>query len=256
MPDTPAAACSFDDRLDIVYLLGPGSTFNDKELMYSMRSVFKHVRNYRRIFVLGSVPQCSEPIGVPFEFVPLPDPNLCKQQNQRAKLLAAVNSPVISDPFLLMNDDFLFLQDLSEPGALPLYRYGMLPAHIEWRAASPGDYLDSLRLTDSALRRASLPRRDFEVHGPILLHKAALEMVLDDFAFPEWASSPGPCYRSLYANYLQLEGVPHEDCKVDYPLPSVAAIAAHVANRPFFSLGPGGCNRAMEEYLRMNFPSI
>lgn len=239
--------------MDVVYLLGPGSLWHDRELFYSLRSVQRHLIGRNRVYVVGSPPRFAGPPGIPFKFLPFPDSTHCSQHNVRAKLQHILFLPNISDEFLLMNDDFYFLED-RRIDDIPLYRQGTLPMHIEWREHTGNPYVESLKKTASALASKGLPQVDFELHAPIRYQKDVLAAVLDDFNF-DWSGHRGLLVRSLYGNYLRSHGVPLEDCKIDFPIER-AEIDRRLRNRPYFSLGPGGCTPDMELKLHELFPPV
>jgi hypothetical protein len=239
--------------MDVVYILGPGSTWNDNELLYSLRSVRKHLRGFRKIFVVGSMPRVVEHDDeCGFVWVPAEDKfGDARQHNVRAKLIHAAHNPDISDEFLLMNDDFFFLApvDISE---IPYYRQGTLPQHIEWREERGGAYLETLRNTERILRHKNLPVVDFELHVPIRFKKGPLSNVLDDDYF-DWSPRAGLCFRSLYCNLLGIKGQPIGDVKIDAPLER-SELDRRMADNTFLSIGPAACTKTMETVLKERFP--
>lgn len=238
--------------MDVVYILGDGSKWNDNEFKYSLRSVAKYLKNFSRVVVIGSLPRCNhESLDIPFLFIPYADRDGDKQQNARSKLLHICNTAGISERFLLMNDDFFFLKDCTLDESFPYFRMGTITQHIAWRENNPSNYLRSLRNTEAALKAKGLPLRDYEVHGPIVYDKTKLRQVLTtEF---NWDTKHGMLIRSVYANFCQVEGTVLSDLKIDSPQPR-AEIERKVKGRLFFSIGDGGLNKDMRAWLEARFP--
>ena len=56
--------------MDILYVVGRGSTWNNNELKYSLRSIAKNGINVDRVFIVGYIPDFinrEEVICLPFE---------------------------------------------------------------------------------------------------------------------------------------------------------------------------------------------
>lgn len=235
--------------IDLVYVLGTGSRWQDHEIGNSMRSVRKFVSNVRRIVVVGELPQT--PTRVPFSYIPALDSHANKQHNVRDKLLRAANESAVSQRFMLMNDDFFFLKPM-DAAAFPTYRMGLLADHIKWRMECPNTYLHALQWTRDQLEASGLPTVDFEVHCPILYDKDKLKEVIDYF---DWEGMKKPLLRSLYGNFLKLDGTLVSDCKIEEPLKR-AEILRRLGDRNFFSIGDGGLQAGgdLKELLKEMYP--
>jgi len=224
----------------------------DLEMLYSLRSVKKHLKGYRRIYVIGEAPRFPEDVCVDFERIPMEDKFKTSQHNVRAKLQRAVKLENAAPNFVLMNDDFFFLQEYPAAG-IPYYRQGTLPQHIEWReeqAESP--YVRALLATKQALESKGLPVTDFECHAPILLDRLSLEVVVGDELF-DWAATYGLLFRSLYCNWLGLKGERRMDLKIDSPMDD-KQLDRCFQTCGLLSTGPGGLNEPMMAHLRAYFP--
>lgn len=230
--------------MDVVYVLGSGSKWNDHELKYSLRSVFRHLKNFRRVAVAGDLPRCMLPAGV--FFLPMRDTTSNKQVNVQEKLRKLCEVPQIGEDILLMNDDFFFLRDV-DANSIPLYRQGTIAEHLEWRSEVKSTYSRALEITNAVLRDGGFPTLDFEVHVPIPLNKEKLRGALQEIA-------PGALLRSTYANRNREPGVLLSDCKLDSPL-TYEEIERRTAERDFFSLGDGGINTDMKKFLEKRYPA-
>ncbi len=97
--------------IDILYPIGKGSVMNNDELRYSLRSVEKHLKNFRNVYIIGQKPDfLKDVVHIPHE-----DIDRSKETNIYKKILRGCQDETISDQFLFMNDDHFFLEDIDAP---------------------------------------------------------------------------------------------------------------------------------------------
>lgn len=206
--------------IDIAYPIREGwSDWADEELRYSLRSVNDNV--YRRIgnvWVFGHRPAFLQDVKhVPVPTVPEKSFDLMR------KYRAMVDSD-LSDPFLLCDDDHMFLEPHCE---FPPYTQGTLVPlwQRQWveQQKRYGAYIHNCIVL---LRRNGLPERNYQVHHPILIHKAKLDEVL------RMAEGVGTVMASLYGN---LVGGPSIERRIDFRVYSVASYL-YLRNGPFISV--------------------
>ena len=102
--------------MKVVYPLGNGSNWDDKELKYSINSLFKFT-NVTEIYIVGSIPRCELHEDV---FI-LPFESNYKHSAQRvAHNLICFLDKVKPTEFIVMNDDF-FCNQLCNLNDLPLW---------------------------------------------------------------------------------------------------------------------------------------
>lgn len=227
--------------MDVVYVLGSGSLWRDRELHYSMLSLQKFGRGVDRVFVIGNNPRSQMPIS--FTQVPAEDLHCCKETNIMRKLRKACQHPEISEEFLFCNDDHFFLQQFHAQN-YPFYVEGTLSDRLA-RRAHVDAYARAMENTRAALQSVNRPEVYYDVHAPMRIRKSSF---LDAMNLFDWDSRHGFVVKSLYGNYWGLQGVPFEDCKIDEPL-SNSEIRTRLAGRPVFSIGNRGLNGAMEDVL-------
>jgi hypothetical protein len=109
--------------MQLVYILGTGSTWADNELRYSLRSACQYYP-HTRVLVVGHRPAWLR--GV--EHLAAHDVYPSGVANVIHKLSKAVHAGVLEDEVTLMNDDFLFLQPVV--GELPTYTRGTLADRV------------------------------------------------------------------------------------------------------------------------------
>lgn len=234
------------NRIDIVYVLSNESRWIDKEIMYSIRSVEKFIKGYGKIFIVGRKPMFfnDKVIEIPYE-----DIFTNKARNIKCKILRAAVDRRVSNNFMLLNDDYFFLQPIEEPGNYPYYYKCDLKETIR-RNRHNLDYLPHVMATEEVLRNLALPRKNFDTHYPIIYNKKKLCEVCDKFL---WNVSYGFIFKSVYCNTLGIKGVQREDCKINHP---------HVrSNWPIitkelecFSIGDRSINASLEQFLSGLFP--
>lgn len=155
--------------IDIAYpLRSGGSLTGDSELRYSLRSVACFVRlpiGELRIFGY-------RPPWLRDAIVERMSDRADKALNLRAKYEAMVASD-LSDPFLLLDDDHIFL---APTDAIPCHARGTLAAAAaEVKGSRYGRYMTAAL---DALVRADLPTRNYQIHYPILVAKDTLRQAL------------------------------------------------------------------------------
>lgn len=163
---------SFLNFMDVVYILGKGSPRSDLELLFSIRSLEKHMKDLGRIFVVGERPTWLKNVI----YISCPDPYEKAWQNAFYKVKKACEHPSLNDEFLLMNDDFFMLKDFVG-SEYPYY------ALANRDGGCNGPY-------------------SFAVHAPIKINKSLYKQIpLDITQKGDW--SP----RSLYGNFFRVEPV-------------------------------------------------
>jgi hypothetical protein len=152
--------------IDLVYpLKAGGSRLNDAELRWSLRSAAQHLQlPIGEVYLFGHRPEwLSGVIHVPM------DDRGDKAENLKAKYRRMCDTVELSDPFLLLDDDHIFLAPTSE---IPAHTRGPLAALCrEYRGTAHGRYLQAAL---NALTEQGLPSRNYQIHYPMLIDKATL----------------------------------------------------------------------------------
>ena len=140
--------------MDILYYIGSGSSHNNRELLYSLRSLEAHCKDIGELWIVGNKPTFIGGIN----YLWVPDDGLW-WQNAFRKTLAAINAG-ISKEFLLMNDDFYMLKDFTA-AKYPYFCKGELPD------IPKSKYQEVLANTKRILQREGYPTKHFGVHCPM-----------------------------------------------------------------------------------------
>ena len=185
-------------KIDVVYPVRPLAEGNS-ELRYSLRSVAQNLP-HRNIWVIGKdIEWLSSDVGViwaqdagkPFE-------------NVNRKLMAAVENPLVSDPFLFMMDDVFVMKKQTK---VPYFAIGHSLRERLQKYDKYGSYARDLQAAREILWWAKKDEVDFEAHGPILFKKAGLKQILRKYP------SSGH-RRSLYCNFYKKRPTYTDDFKV------------------------------------------
>ena len=88
--------------MDIVYILGKGSLSNNDELRYSIRSLERYCEDLGKIIIVGESVDFLQNVM----FIPHEDKHKKPWKNTLDKVRAVCACDLVTDDFLLMNDDF------------------------------------------------------------------------------------------------------------------------------------------------------
>lgn len=187
--------------MDVVYPLKRDNG-GDPELRYSLRSL-KNLPHSGVVLSGGRPPWAVDVLHLDHE--PAPD----KYQDAKWNIIAACESPEVSDPFVLMNDDFFVIRPINE---VPVYNRG-LSLHVEsdYLLRHPNSrYLRGMRETREELERFGYTDiLSFALHVPMVVHKQMLLKAIEmGEGLPVWH------IRTAYGALAGLKGETIPDVKV------------------------------------------
>lgn len=191
------------DLPSLVYPVKAGD--RNPELRHSLRSVARNLP-HRDVWIVGHAPPWVR--GVQHLATDQVD---TKYRNSTGNVRAACEHPDVSDPFVLMNDDFFVLR--PTPTVPTLHRGRVSAVAADYRAR----YGNSAYLTgmdETAALLATLGHPDplsYELHVPMVVHKAEMLHALD-----VGAGVPVLHKRTLYGNLAGLGGTEVHDVKVSH----------------------------------------
>lgn len=223
--------------MDAVYICRGG---HNEELRYSIRSVVKNMP-HANVWVVGGKPDWYS--GNHIEV--LQDGQ--KYDNARANLRAIVNSPDISDDFILMNDDFFVINKID---SVPTWYTGTIRSRVDEikKTRMPNStYVRLLMKTNKAIEDMGIKEpMDYELHTPMVMNKDKLSSVIDVDAL----------WRSTYGNKYGIGGTQHQDIKVYGPtmIQGKLGLAIDAKNEPFVSGSDASFSLLFNELLNDLFP--
>jgi hypothetical protein len=155
--------------MDVVYICRDG---DNEELRYSIRSVVKNLK-HDNVWVVGGKPSwyTGNHIAV--------DQSGPKFENARSNMKAIAESEMISDDFILMNDDFFIMQPTND---VEYFHGGLLSNRISYLYSTYGRsaYLTMLNKTHRYLKSIGiLAPLDYALHIPFVMNKERLSQILD-----------------------------------------------------------------------------
>jgi hypothetical protein len=191
-----------------LYVLGHGSTWQNNELRYSLRSLDAFCPARKQVYIAGEKPEWIDWNRQDVAHIPLPETNANKVQRVGRKLIGAL--PYLREQdFVFMNDDFILTRLHDCPGGFywgrrhrgtVLSHMNQVKAHYVTPRVSTAEhgaqYFRSMkrsydRLTEAGCREPL----GFNIHEPIDL---CVDLVLTTGAFcPFWE---GYSFRILYGN--------------------------------------------------------
>lgn len=223
---------------DLVYVIK--NTTENEEFRYSLRSVEKHAKNCGKVITIGGkVDGIVTDINIPLRQV-----GTTKYDRVNTTLKEICLNPLISDNFILMNDDFFLMEDIDMSKLKTYYRCS-LQEYLEILVINKArsEYSGRLARAGMALETLNLDTKCYELHVPMLFNKHKLLEV-----FGVFTGFTGT--RTLYGNYHKIKAIKSDDCKIftkgdDFrkDLPWLSTTDAS------FRLGKVG------EYIRSSFPN-
>ncbi len=233
-------------KIDVVYKLGHGSKYFDEELKYSLRSL-SYFLDLGKVFIVGHRPNWITNII----YIPANDPyRNNKDANLINKLILACCHKDISDKFLNMSDDIIFLNNVNcDFFDIPIINN----KHINF---IPGQKLNRwhsrLKRTIDALKSSSLRFDCYEAHCPYLLDKSLFTKTMLRY---DYGVDIGYCGNTLYYNTNHIIG---KDEAFKYVCPVMNGITYEKIkneskNKLFLNFNEKGFNEDMRKFLKEKF---
>lgn len=178
--------------MDVLYYIGGGSSHNNDELRFSLRSLEENCKDVGKVWIVGNRPAFLRNV----EYLWVED-KFKWWKNAFVKVKAAIEAG-ISDEFLLMNDDFFMLKPF-EASKYPFYHRGEMPSE------GKSDWAKVIVNTRKYLEKIGATTFHYGVHCPMRIEgKKYLEL---EKHLTEPLSA-----RCLYGN-LYCKGRKITDCK-------------------------------------------
>lgn len=193
------------EKVDLVYPLGKGSSWNNNELRFSLRSVQKNLKNVRKVFIIGEKPEWLKNVTHIQCYDIFPNN---ADGNIITKVLAACKNEGLSDNFLFMNDDYIVMNPV-DASKIPAYHKGDM-AEFEQQYFEKNYWRGRLYRTMKILKKRGFPTFHFDGHIPIIMNKKLFPQIIAQFNYQD---DIGYCMKSLYANVAYKEYQPVDGVK-------------------------------------------
>lgn len=234
--------------MDIVYLVKNDDENDSEELRYSLRSLKNIPHN--KVFIVGEKPNWATNVT----YLPVLQ-NETKNVNVSKNLHTAAQSELISDNFILMNDDFFFMKQID---SMPNVNFGPAVEVIEqYRKRYPkgSGYIDSMIAQHNQLNELGIHNsKSYELHVPMVIDRNNLKEL-----FSENNRTPRYQFRTFYGNYYNVGGETIPDVKVflnqEQNSPEyIKNPLAYLENQTFLSATGGSFKRGLVgEFVRKKF---
>lgn len=229
--------------MDVVIPLGTGSTWQDNELRYALRSLEANCDNVGDIWIIGERPEF---LNDTIRHIPVRDTSF-PSVNIMYKTLRACKEPGISENFLFTNDD-IFINTPLDIEKTPYLNRGISLSQAA-RMYRSGNYAVSIHNTAMALKERGLPDMHFDIHTPIIYNKQQFASVMEQY---DWTIQHGYVIKSLYANSLRIPGVNYTDTKIK-------ACRSHdslsqIFQSQFVSIGERAVCKYLQSFLQEKYP--
>lgn len=226
--------------MDILYILGKGSPFQNEELKYSLRSLERYGKNIGNIILVGEKPNFldyTKVLHIPFEEKGVKDYRIA------AKILHACKIGAVRGNFLFCNDDFFFMKKF-DCNTFPYYQKGQL-----YHGDTSTGYSDHLKLTRDFLKTKERPTLHFDVHCPIIYNADNFMQLEDCWNYSR--DTIGMVVKSVYANMFYLRGPIYHDVKLKELITKADYDA--IERNECFSIYDQAWNRGVHSFLVQKF---
>lgn len=231
-------------KIDILIPLG-SSNIGHIDLRYALRSIERHVKNYRDIWIIGDLPQWIKGVkNIPHSDDPLPE---WKEKNIYNKIMAGCLSPNVTDSFLFTNDDIYLLEDVDAT-QYPYYYKGTC---YESMVANKNHYRKTMYHTKSLLERRGFKDINADAHCPIIYNKKEF---LTTFEPEHWDTKWGYGIKSLYCAFNRKDMVYLNDCKIKKKL-TLEQVRRVAEGRHVISCTDAPLKAGLLEFLQERFPT-
>lgn len=231
--------------MDVLYVLGKGSPYNNDELRYSLRTLEAHGQNIGRVIIVGEDPGF---LSDQVEFYRKPEVKGHIPHRITTKVLYAIEKANLTGDFLLIADDVFFVKD-TDLENIP-YEY---KSDLRTRLTHPdARYFQTVLEAAHWLEKNDCSILDYEMHKPFLFNGKKFLKLKKAWKHSK-DSTFGMVLQSVYGNYYKVGGTLAPDVKLkhltqikDYEL---------LINNYCFSCGDGSWLKGIETWLKKQYPN-
>lgn len=227
--------------IDIVYPL-KRSRYSDNELKFSLRSVEKHLTGWNKVWIIGDFPRWGNSelkyIATDFKHV--------KALNILENIKTACESHDISEDFLFMNDDHIFLEN-CDACTYPNYYSNEDKDEILKNRPFVDPYVEMINET----YKSGVNMDYYDVHKPIIINKEKFLSMYRCIRFH--SKKHGMLIKTLYIFSAMLHGTKTTDC-ILRTLEDGKNVAEKVKGNDLFSFHDDAVCKEFIQFLDKNYP--
>lgn len=229
------------NKIDVLYILGTGSKYNNEELRYSLRSLEKFGQNVGRVFITGECPNFIDQNKVIFT----PELDIgCPAINHWWKVYQTFEKhQELTGNVLLMYDDVFFAKEFDAAN-YPYFFRGDLPNYYF------GNYQKSLVNAYLFLIEHKKGIKHYGNHCPFIYNRD-LFLKLTRYFEDKKLDEVGMSVRSVYGNLFNVGGTHQDDLKIRS---KVYALKELIGNRDCFSIADDCYEGPVKEWCEKNLP--
>ncbi len=253
VPEEPIQLITSPGNVDVVYVLGSGSAWNNNELRFSLRSIEKYGRNVGNIFIVGAKPDFLSDRVIHIAAEDIYNPMVNADGNIVHKVLLACADDRVSEDFLFINDDHILLKPVDLK-TIPAYHKGDLnfydPTYFElnyWRSR--------LKRTRNMLNSKGMTAYHFDCHMPMIFNKIDFANIIQLFPVGEGI---GLTVKSIYGNCILSSKwrLLENQKKVVFAPMSDVQLTERLKDCQFMAFNDSGLNKALKIWLYNRFPNL
>lgn len=247
--------------MDLMYPLGTGSTWQDNELKYSLRSMEQNLPELGKVFVVGHRPSwlidnCSflEHITFPDIYTKNKDANLLD------KILHVCEYTDISEIFLRASDDQVLMRPPTDNELCVRYAYDIAEQPYSWwtKNMKANKWYRRLRRTYGFLLQREKTTLHCDCHLPQPLRKSEVMRFLPNI---DYGRSIGFCTNTLLLNLMKdsigitFRKMKRKKLSVERPYEDIQNLRNEAEGKLWIGYNDKGLNDVLEQFLFECFPS-
>lgn len=229
--------------IDVFYVVGTGSKWQNNEIRYSLRSLEMYGKNIKDVYIVGYKPHF---LNNKIKWIEAYDIGYASVNHwfKVRKFFTKTNI----DKGLYMMDDIFFTKEFDAEN-YPYYQRGDLK---DIKITST--YNRSLNNTLVELEKYNKPTLNFEVHCPIIYEKDKFLELTDKFNDLRKKYKQFIQPRSFYSNFNNIEGIYTDDVKFRYD-ETPAEIKKRMNTIDCFSLHENVIQCGADKILQKKYPN-
>jgi len=237
--------------IDVVYIMDNRSKRANLELAFSLRSIKKHLKNYRKIHIFGSdMSTVVKATATIKHHVTPPVEGENNMVRKHALIDVVCKNKDVSDDFILVSDD-CFLLENQDANSIPLYYSGTLEERILGYRNQISVSVAGLTNTRKILKNYKRKDKYFNTHAPFPINKKDFLKLRELYYLEEFKG--GLIYKSLYCNHYKKRGrfTPN---RLVYRRRSRESLEAKLHKATFFAVADSGLTNVVIMFLNDTFP--
>ena len=242
-------------KYDLIIPLGTGSSWDNNELRYALRSYEKNFPNLGNVFIVGDAAWIKKNLPwLKATIVDCNDPfNANKDANMIRKVIKVIDTQELSDEFVRATDDQFILKKVeSFP---PMYTYNLKDKDPGWWGRG-SRWKNRLKRTYRILSVHKKTTFNYDGHFP-MTYKKDFKKVMESYPYTK---SIGYTINTLYFNNVLTEHEHYEDIRHMFELVNddLAVIKKKLKGKTVMCYsgrnGDACLTPALKEYLKNKFP--